>query len=458
MKLLFRKICIVPKLSKIEIFSILFCLFISFFVLLSIKEDILTCDECGYLKASKGILEKGLLTPWEGSGIRTYGYPLFLAQVLRLESWRDCWNFCVRWQLFAVQLGIYLCAAFFLRKKLFDLTNDLRFSRYFFICWNINVFSLIYISAALTDLLSVVLIYISLVVALQWLIKGKRRHAFVAGVLIACSVMVRPANIFLLPVYVILTGWQILKRPGYRIDLILSFFCLALGFLLPCIPQARNNYVHYKRVTPLVARDLGESQVDWGLKYLKYATVYWSPQVQRGVYYHSPWFKNAKDTSLETYFQEPGKGLLQVLTKLFVLIDMDLVFTYNKSLTPWYRWPGSVLSLLVLILGFFGLGSLKKSFKQNDKTFHPIIFAIGLIGLVMALGYVVTAIECRFGLPVLMSLIIIQYPFWDSVGQWANKKRLVCFFLAIAMLFSGLYLSDWIQKQSPEIQDYKAAH
>lgn len=444
------------RLSKIEIFSICFCCMMAFLSFLSVRNDFFVADERGYLHAAADLLNKGIAGQWSHSDTRTYGYPLYFSQVLRFFSSWDRSNVLIRWPLFASQLFVYIAAAFFLRRKIFALTHHLKFARYFFVSWNINVFALIYLSFGLTDLLSLVFIYLSFFLLLDWFFCRGFLKAFLSGAAIGFSMMIRPANVLLLPLTFLIILGAFVHQSGYRRALVLNICMMILGMGLLCAPQWLNNYVYYQKKTPLVASNLSHKQLGWGQHNLKYGTSRLSEIKAAPIFYKSPWFRGKiHKTSWRTYYEHPFKTSLQFLVKMFALVDMDLCFPYNKSLKPWYRWPGSIISCLVSIFGIFGLFLCKNYFHKIRNLPFSIVYAvIAAGGILFALGYSFTAVECRFGLPVLASLGVLQFPFWDSFNKWTSKKKRVFIAAAFFLLLGGLCLSHWIQTQSIEIQNY----
>ena len=70
-------------------------------------------DATSYVNIGREIAERGLWSKFEGSGFRTYGYPLVLSVVLRAAAWTGV-SFVVL--LFELQFLAYCGAALFLRR------------------------------------------------------------------------------------------------------------------------------------------------------------------------------------------------------------------------------------------------------------------------------------------------------------------------------------------------------
>jgi hypothetical protein len=455
-------------LSAVEWLALIFAIFFSHFIAVYFTDWPFNFDEDSYIHAGKNICDNGLFSKFHFSELRTYAYPAFLAVIKKVAGLFTATPFKTRWPVFYAQLFLYLTVAFTLRHLIKNRLGRPDFARWAFCIFCLNIFNLIYLPFALTENLSTALLMVSLVSILAFPIfthdefRSSVWSAFWVGSLVGICVMLRPGNVVLIPAAVVLGFFQWFFWKN-KISLP-RFGLFALGVLVFIAPQFRNNVFFYKRFTPLTAADLGSSQITWGLRYIKYATSIQPTARDNQIFYVNPFWK--KDTvesqqhPFRIYNRYPLIYLRTTFIHLFGLLDQDLAFPYNKSIVPWYRWPTSILSLTLCLLGVVALvtamiqGFRRKTIfsSQCDFTFKFALTAT-TFALCYLMLYAHVAVEGRYGFPIIAVLSFCIFFFKDSVvGGPLNKKKTWMVPGGLVVLAFGLLLSHWIQLQAPEIQ------
>lgn len=448
------------KLITFEKIALVFGVLFAFSVFLEWKNVRFFYDEIGYTGAAKGILQEGFFSKYYGSDLRTYAYPLFLAVIqggVRVFS-RSIFE--SRSFIFVAHAILYFLAAFFLRSSMFSLGSAI-FARICFSLLCINIFNLIYLSFALTETLSTVVLLVCLGLVSELSasnsltsLKRSNRLLIYLGFFSGFSVMIRPANLFLIAGIVLFVGLFAIRSR----DFVGKFLRLFAAILLVWSPQIITNKINYAIWTPLTSFSLAKLQMDGGRQFLKYAT-----SAARGVSPSVPYL-NPFPIEIGSELRMRKLALVSMI-KVFALIDQDLMYPLNKSLTPWYRWPGTLLSLF---LG--GLGGIsfvlywremvsRRPFWNFKLWSAPEIFFVATSAICigsLAL-YSQTAVEARFGLSALVLLNIISaFYFVFRKSPWTRKIVWASSIFLCIWVFSGMFLSDWLQRQAPEIQKYRA--
>ncbi len=333
--------------------------------------------------------------------IRTYLY-VFLLSLLDPQS--PSFYGRVVWFNWA----IYLYSAYLVSQTFFSVTVLKRIG---FAVLALNPLILVYCAYYLTDILCVALSLISLSLIIR-AIKIQPYYILLAWWLIAINIMIRPAAIFVVPLAGIMTLWLVYQNDNFiqRIQLIgLS----ALLFLLPLLPQFYMNWVHFGQLGFLPVFDLGDAQVQWGIRYLKYATNA-SEVGDPRLIYPNIFLENTDGTlSLSWYFQYPWAGIKTLLFKLAAAFHFDYLHPYVTQLHPnKIYFMTTTVSTLIFVCGLIGLW-MKKALRPVYLS--SIIFLFGWLGV-----HLPSAIELRFTLPALA--ILSFYAIY--VGVYLLKRPL----------------------------------
>lgn len=199
-----------------------------------IRKQTIQYDEAAYCLAAADIRENGVLSNYSYAKLRTYLYPTFLAMTggsLRINSP------VTRLNVFTIQTILFFFSLLLLyRITAITLCLNRSFARLALL--SLNPIISIYLSYALTEILSLVLTLFAVFLGSVSLRGGKTftwPHALLFGATLGCAVMTRPANIYLfglaLPVFalhlrraafsrrLIRTGGQSLSLGRHRPDL-----------------------------------------------------------------------------------------------------------------------------------------------------------------------------------------------------------------------------------------------
>ena len=414
-------------------------------------------DALNYVLSARDIATDGLFSKFHGSGLRTYGYPVFLVVI---DGLANALRAPFQVVLLEVQLLLYVGAAFLMRRELMKQYPTA--ARIVFCGLFANYYAMIYMSESLGESLSLTL---TLLAAACWLRMWRRRNVGITLVLgsliVGFAVMVRPANVFLVAAWIVGCGllWMRQRVPVWQILVMLIAMVTALG--LPAIPQMINNATYYNNPTPLVVYNLGRQQHSWGTQLLKYATAM-PPVPQSRIVYNNPLFNGTSIDSrwpLRWYLDYPVRGCATLALHTFNLTDQDLTFTYARDLDPWYRRPLGIVNHAVIALGLVGFALLARRARAGTQGAQSDPF----VGFTLLLAantaiYSVTAVEMRFGLTLLLAMFpLAGYAVLRAVASKSPRVRPAVACYTLAYVVSAMLLSDWVRNQSPQIREAVAA-
>lgn len=412
-------------------------------------------DAQNYLDIALDLERGGLSAKFYYSELRGYGYPLFLWMLKEIaEVLRVSWGLVI----FETQLALYAGAALFVRSRLANVS--LPVARIFLVATLLNVIALVYVADTLAEALSLVLLLVAAGCWVHLYAGGARTWLTIAAASLALgtAVVVRPGNVFALPVWVValaalawLRGWK--ARHGVAAALV-----TALAVALPMLPQLANNVRHYGVWTPLVPGNLGRNQQIWGIAYLKYATAL-PPIALPSIFYLNPYAEGRpvdEARPLAWYVEHSGAGAATLGLHVFGMLDQDLLFAYARDLDPWYRRPLGILTHGAIALAGLGLALLARR-ARGDRGYRAIFVALSTFGAGYAALHATTAVEMRFGLP----LLVIAGPLavWFVRETWPGaaiaRRAAIGAFVAV-WIAASLALSDWMRSQAAPIRDWEA--
>jgi hypothetical protein len=412
-------------------------------------------DAQNYFDIAADIDRNGLFSKFYYSDIRTYGYPLFLAALLRAA---DLSGIAVGCLMFEAQLALYLLAAYLVRREIARLWPT--FAVWAFIGIVLNVFALSYTPESLTESVSLSLILVASACWLALLFGPTTWRAVLAGsIAVGAAVMVRPANLFALFTWTVaVAAVCIARRPKAR-ALAAIIVALLVGVLVPMVPQYLNNVRHYGQHTALVAAPLGYNQQIWGVPFLKYATAL-PPVPNPSIFYDNPFAKAGPvdaERPFAWYAQYPLAGSLTIALHIFNMLDQDLLFTYSRDLDPWYRIPLGILNHALVATALVGIALLVAR-ARRDRLYAlaagaVIAYVVSHIAL-----HATTAVEMRFGLPLLLlsgpaAIAAVRELARAQVSWLAPLAAIVI----LGYTAAALVLSDWVRHQAPSIRAWEAA-
>jgi hypothetical protein len=402
-------------------------------------------DAEGYRLIAQDILKNGVLSKFHLSDLRTYGYPAFLSLVLRLAAslgWPE------RWVGFALQLALHLAAAacLWLALRRAGVRGWAAAAGYAGVA--VHPFALLYPGYFLTESLS--LSMGTLLLAAGILTWNRRLPAWfwaAGGLLCGAMVMVRPANLFMIPLWCLVVGWALWRRQAVAI---VGLLCI----LLPWWPQWHNNRLFHGKSTPLVASELGPLTRSMGLLFLKYTTSV-VPGADPRVKYENPFLVDIESglaDPLAWYVAHPVPGLKTIASHVFNLLDQDLPLPYVPDLAPWYSpWiVGANWAMVALGLAAMAGAWLPRSAAGPAERWVVVLVAVLLLG---HLGvHALSSVEGRYGVALLVPLYGLAAV--AATALWRRAGRRQCLAAALLMLSAGagLALSTWMRRQAPAIQ------
>lgn len=410
-------------------------------------------DSWGYYYLSEIIRTQGLLA-WP-TDLRTYGYPLFLAAV---AGFRAIPQEELRLLVFAAQLAAYLAACAYVGRKLADAFDSPRIGVFAYALGALNPILLLHAAETLSDLLSAVLILVG--VALAWKApaherpRAPTRQIFLCFFFAAASVAVRPANIVIVAALVLV--WAI-RAARWRDVGLEGVGAGVAGLIPPFLPQILINHRLFGTFNPLIEKDLYRQQAGWGMGALKYATLV-QPDQSPFLVYTNPLYHG--DASPAAFLQHhPLRYLATLALHGFGMIDPDLPFTYVTNLAPWYRWPLSVFSYLLVYAAFAGaLVGIARILRRRelDAGTFVALSSVLVAGASFAL-YLPVEVEGRFGLPllVLATPLAVAGAALVRGGPPLRRSAKALFALgALAAVLGGVCLSRWISttRTNPRIE------
>ncbi|GGD24451.1 hypothetical protein GCM10011335_29200 [Aureimonas glaciei] len=414
-------------------------------------------DEDSFLRAAAGLLDNWVMEPYPYSDVRPYGYPLFLV----LPVWIGrVFQIDPRIPATVVQSAIYVGAAAALSWEISRVNRTFGIAALF--GFSANFFAAAYLTHAMSDGLTIGLALWLAVVAVRVLRAPTFSLVLIGALLLGYSVMVRPANLFLIPL------WGAALAVSYRKNfgrLVAAGALSAVVFAGILAPQAYHNRYYYGSTNLLTVVDLGTTQQGLGVLALKYYTlltppgfpaVTYNPELQvfaqpANVFYQNPLQVGRPLTwpRIDWYFMHPLQGLATVTLHLFGALDQDFIIPYTSDLTPPLRWPISIINHAVLLLSVIGAVKIMQALSVRKR------WEVGIVGVAFLLGfcgvYGTAAVESRFGLPVLAFLFPLAFVGAVCVARMTMSGRVAVAISLSLYVVLALCLSEWLQRQAPPI-------
>jgi hypothetical protein len=413
-------------------------------------------DAAQYLTIGRDFAEHGLFRKFEGSDLRSYGYPFVLSVVVRAAAWTGL-SFVAL--VFLLQFIAYGAAAFFVRAALAPFSPLA--ARIAFCGMLVNYYVLIYTPETLTESVSLTLLVFA---AGFWVSLWRNGLAawplFAGSFIVGFALVVRPANLFMVAAWVfgiVIIAWR--RRPVAR-HVAIHAAILLVALLLPMTPQIRNNFVHYGKMTPLVTADIGTFQQLVGILNVKYATAM-PPVPQPSVYYNNPFYEGSnllEAPPWSWYSSHPLRGIATVALHTFNLTDQDLLFTYSRDLTPWYRVPLGIVNHAAVALGLLGLillgRQLRTAGEPRGRDAYVVLLAVLVSNWTL---YAWTAVEMRFGSVLLLILFpLAAYALTRVMAARSLRMTAAVALGTAAYVVLALTLSAWVRDQAPLIREARA--
>lgn len=262
------------------------------------------------------------------------------------------------------------------------------------------------------------------------------------------SIMIRPSNInlvILLPLLFIMSYFT-----KQSINKILVAILIVFGFVLAIYPQIYINFIYFEKLTFLPTAELGNSQIKWGIEYIKYGTNLSGEGIPQ-LYYKNPFYIPIEGLGLNWYFINLGDGIKTVLLHLFNVFTYDYYFPYIYNLYPKYKFITLLYSWFILFYGVVGIfdsfNRVRNYMEINYRIVKFLVFiALPLVFLGALSILAISAVEVRFSLPLVM--ILLPFAYWSFFNNLKNIKLWVVFGLWITCAFLISAFVD-LQKNIP---------
>ena len=408
-------------------------------------------DAEGYRLIAQDIQSLGVFSKYYLSELRTYGFPAFLSLVWQLGKavgWTE------RVAVWVVQVALHFGAAALLWWALRRAGVRSWASVAAYAAVVAHPFALLYPGYYLTESLSLSLGTILLAGGIAaWAGRLPGWLWAVNGLVCGAMVMVRPANLFMVPLWLLVVGWALRKRQWVAV---LGLVCI----VIPWWPQYRNNRLYHGEATPFVATRLVPLQQKMGVFFLKYATSI-VPGGDARVKYENPFLVDVEAATADPlgwYCRHPIAGLKTWAVHVFALFDQDLPLPYVEDLAPWYSPYVAGANWGVVALGLLTMGG---AWRRRSELTAGEIGAVILSGLLIVghLGlHSLMLVEGRYGVALLVPL----YGFGavGLVGLWrrsAGREWLAVGAMLLLVSGTGAAGSIWLQRQAPAIQSAMVA-
>ena len=401
-------------------------------------------DSYRYFMLSRMISKNGL---WNFHyRLSSYAYPLFVSLCTTLLPRSPA---ATRALVFGPQLLITLATCLYAARVAERVFGSRRFFRGTYLATALNPIALIHATELLTDLLSAVLILLSILPTLE---RGHPvRRAACAFLAAGLSVAVRPANLVVVPALALV--W-ILRTRLYRETALKTLVFGAAMFALPLLPQLYGNVTGYAAWTPLLADRLYGKQVGWGMSILKYGTLV-LPGREPQLYYRNPFYPAGAASPAQFFGQRPAGYLATLAAHGFALLDQDLPFTYITDVKPWYRWPLSLCNYAFLFLALLGVGVGLRRLRERSPPVALYFVATLAIGVSYVAIYLPVAVENRFSLPLYLILApAVVFAFaWlaETITRHRTATLLTVSLSGAVFLAACVRLSLWLSAQAPAL-------
>jgi hypothetical protein len=406
-------------------------------------------DALSYHQIAEAIQVRGVLTQHDYSDLRTYGYPLFLRMVLGVAGGSAIPE---RLLVFLVQLGFHLVAAAALWGMLDRAGVRPWAARAAVAAVAVHPLSLLFPGYLLTESLALSMGSLTLGVAvLGWARPLSAAGWLAGGLLCGAMIMVRPASIFVVPV------WGLVLLQGGKRREAMALLGV-VGLALPLAPQVWMNLQYFNRPTPLVAAPFGQALQTWGILHSKVKTSL-IPNSNPRVTYENPFLADeglARQDPLLWYRTHPAAGVATVLLHEFNALDQDLLLPYVTDLAPAYGPYVAGGNWAVIALGVLSWAAAwRRRSDWNPAEWGACWVSAGMMLGPMAINGGII-VESRYGLATLVPLYA-----WAAIGATAlwragsGWQRWVAVGLVSLAGLAGASISHWVSEYSAAIQEVR---
>lgn len=375
--------------------------------------------------------------------LRSYAYPLFLSGIFDVA---DFFRIDSAHAIFSVQLFIYFACALIFSNNLSRNTSrslgDLVFTAFI-----LNAYIYPVLAISLTDGISVCILMLIGTAVVDIAFQGvKARNLATLGFMCGLSIMVRPSTLFLLaPLVATLAYYCIYSNHRASAKAGLLVLC-AVCFAMAVSPQIYLNVKYYDRWTFLPVFDLGNFQIDAGIRMIKYATNLAGEKPT--LPYFNP-LSTPNTDGIFWYILNPINGFFTAFLHLFAALDFDYLTVYIFNKNPWYRPILFIYSQSINFWGIAGIIYWQKKCRPPKEWGTKIntrnIYLMSMIFLFI-LGWAsltsITAVENRFALPVVT--LLLPFAFWSiSSGKFRVKALNIPLWLWFLIYLGFAMIISW---------------
>ncbi len=410
-------------------------------------------DAGAYRLIARAMVKQGFWSRLPGDELRTYGYMFWLTLPLHVARVTHVETLIV---FILMQIALWMAVVAFLARS---VARQYPSAQPLVLLGSLNMFVIVYQAETLSESISLSLFVL---LAAIWYrlatVTRKPLHEWigvcVGSGLAGYALETRPANLTIVLTWLlamVLLGsldslnthpqTQVTRRFKHASLLLSAVVC---GFLLAFVPQVIKNYINFKHLSIFPHVALGQAQVTWGIQYAKYATSL-VPHESGGIGYHNPFFccLDAARHPIFWYAQHPLRGLGTLSLHIFGFLDQDFLFPFIYDVKPWYRLPVFLVNHLIIVLGIMGLVALyRRAAADNDPVLKRVFWLL-MVFIALSVGiHALTAVEVRFGLPILCVL-----GFFTPLGTLSLKtmRKPAWFFCGVLLyLFAAWSLSQYM--------------
>lgn len=366
---------------------------------------------------------------------QTFAYPVFLGLIYKMFGHDYAWVV-----LFQYLLALF--CAFFIYQIALTLFN-VTVARYALLLWSVNLGFLVYVQFLLTEILFITLLLAFLYSFVRYLKKYKIQDIALAGFLLGCSVVVKPAALFF--VFPLLLFLIVSHKKSKR-NLIFALTMCASMFYLPVTAYMLRNKICYGsfRIAPMMDEILYKyfaARVQAKIEQRSHEDILKETETFKGQHsFDDQGWKDAQNRFFRMIYEHPlalisvciesvSKTFLGLFTtQLKVLLELDLVggqcsfFKTTGSLlqrayayitcgsqSPTLRAIGFIEALYTIIRYLLILIACYALLRRKEYMLLLFFF--------MYIGYF-TAITCHDGCARYRMMIEPLLIIWTAFGLW----------------------------------------
>jgi hypothetical protein len=415
-----------------------------------LREQPFFYDALGYVNAANDIADRGLLSKWEGSHSRSYGYPLFLTAALKLAHVLNAREttgiFLLQWPLFVGTA--WLAATTLFRARRVQLIA--------FAAVAANPLLVTYAPQAFSESLTLSCILFTTAALGRAARSASTRSTavwLVAGAaVISYAVAVRPGTILIPPFYAIAAGAILVskRRGAPLLPAVATAALVVVALIVPLLPQMAINHRHYDSSSPVPTYDLANLQAQYGLLLARYATNVSNcgkPQLE---------FPNPHPTTvplhmtsfdaIRYYTTTWPDGPVQMVLHVFSGFDPRPFLVDQRDFGTYYERVFQALTLALLFLAGAGLPRAVRRMRGAPDGFRADAAFLGVTAVIFVGVLATSAAEYRFGAVPLIAVSLLAA--YGASLSWRPSRGAIALLgvsyvsaLLLWITFSDLLLS-----------------